>query len=208
MYWWSQKAPSTRRCINTRTRQSSTEQPWVRKHPAPEGALRLGAQPGRTAVGRRQKAPSTRRCIKTESSCHTGAQRSVRKHPAPEGALRRKRDRTGQQPCSVRKHPAPEGALRPLPPCPQGRCTRRQKAPSTTRCIKTPVTDRRTTLFCRQKALSARRCIKTSCALPTLPLTDYHQKAPSTTRCIKTRHAADNRQPPHKSESTQHQKMH
>ena len=66
--------------------------PMVRKHPAPEGALRQGYCSEPKQVG------------------------FVRKHPAPEGALRplhhRDRDVAG---VLARKHPAPEGALRLCP---------------------------------------------------------------------------------------------
>ena len=64
----SQKAPSTRRCI--KTDQSFAQlgpQPQVRKHPAPEGALRR------------------------VHDCLPRVLFLVRKHPAPEGALRRHR---------------------------------------------------------------------------------------------------------------------
>jgi len=62
----SQKAPSTRRCIETRPHRCHQSAPPVRKHPAPEGALR---QPDSDAG---------RHCVA-----------EVRKHLAPEGALRR-----------------------------------------------------------------------------------------------------------------------
>ena len=63
----SQKAPSARRCIKTRT--------------SPEVV---------TARGFRQKAPSAKRCIKTLLT-HDGLVLAliVRKHRAPKGALRR-----------------------------------------------------------------------------------------------------------------------
>ena len=86
----------------------------VRKHPAPQGALRrVGRQGGNQVVG--QKAPSTRRCIKTQIVNLTRNHPWVRKHPAPEGALRRTAV-GGVEPATdlVRKHPAPQGALRLL----------------------------------------------------------------------------------------------
>ena len=60
-----QKAPSTRRCIKTSALRTVAEASQdVRKHPAPEGALRL-------RVG-----------------SEVAFDGYVRKHPAPEGALR------------------------------------------------------------------------------------------------------------------------
>ena len=111
-----QKAPSTRRCIKTSGGQSRrSPRPDVRKHPAPEGALRHS----------------------TVASAVIRAM--VRKHPVLEGALGRLRVQVVELEPRVRKHPAPEGALRPslmllfifLRFC--------QKAPSTRRCIKTIV---------------------------------------------------------------------
>ena len=62
----------------------------VRKHPAPEGALRQRPQKPSDHEGCRQKAPSTRRCIKTFLMVVVILfSFLVRKHPAPEGALRR-----------------------------------------------------------------------------------------------------------------------
>ena len=109
----------------------------------------------------------------------------VRKHPAPEGALR-----LHQKFCHfffsglVRKHPAPEGALRHVPGPVVVDLREGQKAPSTTRCIKT---------FLGYLMIAHRQC----------------QKAPSTTRCIKTHYPPN--QPCLRcceSESTQHQKVH
>ena len=85
----------------------------VRKHPAPEGALRreLGAAEGGLS--------------------------HVRKHPAPQGALRLLRlGHPGDHLSQVRKHPAPEGALR-LKDELGVEAEVRQKVPSTRRCIKT-----------------------------------------------------------------------
>ena len=60
----------------------------VRKHPAPQGALR---RPG---------------------SGGDGELVVVRKHPAPQGALRRPGSGGDGELVVVRKHPAPQGALR------------------------------------------------------------------------------------------------
>ena len=62
----------------------------VRKHPAPEGALRPSGVIFSSPVD------------------------SVRKHPAPEGALRLEISYPSIIVLIVRKHPAPEGALRLL----------------------------------------------------------------------------------------------
>ena len=108
----------------------------VRKHPAPEGTLRLFTMLS-VILFSCQKAPSTRRCIKTILSLIEVLLLHVRKHPAPEGALRRllvspchelvlsqkapstrrciktrgEKNQSCLPPC-VRKYPAPEGALR------------------------------------------------------------------------------------------------
>ena len=84
----------------------------------------------------------------------------VRKHPAPEGALRHGLGLRNSPVVHVRKHPAPEGALRLKTLTERLNPWAGQKAPSTTRCIKTGI------------AIAA-------------PAT-VGQKAPSTTRCIKT----------------------
>ena len=60
----------------------------VRKHPAPEGALRLLTKHVGGPQAGRQKSPSTRRCIKTWWSGRRTFFSLVRKHPAPQGALR------------------------------------------------------------------------------------------------------------------------
>ena len=86
----------------------------VRKHPAPEGALRRNCEHVESTLRTRQKAPSTRRCIKTSIA------RSLVVHID-----------------GVRKPPAPEGALRPLSTHWTPLMTPGQKAPSTRRCIKT-----------------------------------------------------------------------
>ena len=63
----------------------------VRKHQAPNGALRhSGAELGCFVDVIGQKAPSAKRCIKTQvrSATSIRAARSVRKYLAPKGALR------------------------------------------------------------------------------------------------------------------------
>ena len=151
-----QKAPSTRRCIKTRKRRNHDECPfWVRKHPAPEGALRLPKAPANAPTLLSQKAPSTRRCIKTQSQQDVPDELLlVRKHPAPEGALRLvafAHDCEGW--FFVRKHPAPEGASRLVSAPSRSRSICCQKAPSTRRCIKTsPVTLTQSTLSASESA--------------------------------------------------------
>ena len=108
-----QKAPSTTRCIKTCLRTLC----WFPTH-------------------RGQKAPSTTRCIKTQAQTRSVPSRQVRKHPAPEGALIHSVAWGPGAPRSVRKHPAPEGALRPDFKSATYAISH-QKAPSTTRCIKT-----------------------------------------------------------------------
>ena len=110
----SQKAPSTTRCIKTcRRRRRASRGSHVRKHPAPEGALRHES----IALNR-----------------HSG---TIRKHPAPQGALRREVVLHGVLLGLVKKHPAPQGALRPCRYRLCGEAAPRQKAPSTRRCIET-----------------------------------------------------------------------
>ena len=64
-----QKAPSAKRCIKTGCDGSRTRECWfVRKHRAPNGALRLTDTvfPAlKNAIS--QKAPSAKRCIKTKA---------------------------------------------------------------------------------------------------------------------------------------------
>ena len=109
----------------------------VRKHLAPEGALRLFMSTITDRVTLSQKAPSTRRCIKTISVIAFPSLSGVRKHPAPEGALRLN---------LVTRHDDPLSG---------------QKAPSTRRCIKTHQASRCRSHPESQKAPSTRRCIKT-----------------------------------------------
>ena len=115
-----QKAPSAKRCIKTSTTRAATATARrVRKHRAPNGALRQsklddvllafsfsvrkhrapnGAlRPFRhtehhelTDLG--QKAPSAKRCIKTREPGPHPRRGRVRKHRAPNGALRPEKD--------------------------------------------------------------------------------------------------------------------
>ena len=67
----SQKAPSTRRCIKTSCAPPNTPGwPAVRKHPAPQSALRqcCGLPSAHCVLG--QKAPSTTRCMKAYVGVH------------------------------------------------------------------------------------------------------------------------------------------
>ena len=118
-YACRQKAPSTKRCIKTCKSQVARQACCpgrVRKHRAPNGALRLLTRVRHFDVGS-----------------------LVRKHRAPNGALRpQKQGQKYPRAHPVRKHRAPKGALR------QGclesvrnRTTPGQKAPSAKRCIKT-----------------------------------------------------------------------
>ena len=63
----SQKAPSAKRCIKTHGQawRQPCRLPWVRKHRAPNGALRRHKTVIRTILRESQKAPSAKRCIKT-----------------------------------------------------------------------------------------------------------------------------------------------
>ena len=134
------------------------------------------------------------------------SEQSVRKHPAPEGALRHPSNRDKREVKCVRKHPAPEGALRQA----KGRLLpldERQKAPSTTRCIKT-----RRRMMTEMISMTVRKQPAPEGALrPKVEQQNVApercQKAPSTTRCIKTGLVLFVR-PGHESESTQHQKVH
>ena len=85
----------------------------VRKHPAPEGALRLKTLTERLNPWAGQKAPSTTRCIKTGIAIAAPATVG-QKAPSTTRCIK-----TGQPPdqsprSPVRKPPAPLGALRHL----------------------------------------------------------------------------------------------
>ena len=138
----SQKAPSTRRCIKTvlyAVRHFGLLQ--VRKHPAPEGALRRDEPLSLGFYMFIRKYPAPEGALRLEE----GVQISsflVRKPPAPEGALRRSFRRSSVCTRSVRKYPAPEGALRHVPGPVVVDLREGQKAPSTRRCIKTRASPR------------------------------------------------------------------
>ena len=135
--WWGQKAPSTTRCIKTRPGPlRSHRQRLVRKHPAPQGALRR--VDGDECLGAHgQKAPNTTRRIKT--------------HPA----------HAGIDPVYHPKAPSTRRCIKTMPHQSERRSSRRQKAPSTRRCIKTSLIWRPSMRFWGQKAPSTTRCIKT-----------------------------------------------
>ena len=155
----------------------------VRKHPAPEGALRPLRDLFALLVEVRQKAPSTRRCIKTLPFRRVHHWTWCQKAPSTRRCIKTNRSvRTGLMSSS-------------------------QKAPSTRRCIKTlPFRRVHHWTWC-QKAPSTRRCIKTNRSVRT-GLMSSSQKAPSTRRCIKTGTIVCGCFGENKSESTQHQKVH
>ena len=116
----------------------------------------------------------------------SNASTCVRKHPAPEGALRPYLRIREVNLVFVRKHPAPEGALRRGMLFRMYSESSGPKAPSTRRNIKTGDNlAARRKIVSRQKASSTTRCIKTAPAASTTEFS--RQKAPSTRRCIKTR---------------------
>ena len=156
----------------------------VRKHPAPEGALRPQGEFHRLDRRACQKAPSTRRCIKTSIS-----------------------DTLLPSLSGVRKHPAPEGALRLLERACSASVTSGQKAPSTRRCIKTRgETSPRTLQYC-QKAPSTRRCIKTGHSPADNSLSLCVRKHPAPEGALRPMTYGYSRSTV-RSESTQHQKVH
>ena len=134
-----QKAPSTRRCIKTVTGWYSQDgAPWVRKHPAPQGALRLAHVESCSdlLLGKKHPAPEGALRQIRPMACHPPPRSVVRKPPAPQGALRQRTDHRRAHGL-VRKHPAPEGALRRSQNGGRNGLCCCQKAPSTRRCIKT-----------------------------------------------------------------------
>ena len=180
-----QKAPSTRRCIKTNTWLftivASTS---VRKHLAPEGALRHDVPDSGQGPHEGQKAPRTRRCIKTLSP-------GVRlRMPASQKAPRTRRcvKTSGRAPGSTRS------------------CC--QKAPRTRKCIKTlrPYRNRYFPTLVR-KHLAPEGALRRP--KPTLTAGRVLcQKAPRTRRCIETIRRPGPQRAPRPSESTQHQKVH
>ena len=138
----SQKAQSAIRCIKTNLRVFFRRAVLVvRKHRAPNGALRLHHE-------REHGADTPRRVIK---------------HRAPNGALRRSSSSLLRISALVIKHRAPNGALRHDILLRVNVLERvRHKAPSAKRCIKTG--DERADSHDSKpghKAPSAKRCIKT-----------------------------------------------
>ena len=114
----SQKAPSTKRCIKTRrTAAGESLSMSVRKHRAPNGALR-----------------------RFEAAFQWPRVGSVRKHRAPNGALRLSSMVYFCSGLSSQKAPSTKRCIktrvRPVGCAGPGRG---QKAPSTKRCIKTPM---------------------------------------------------------------------
>ena len=108
-----QKAPSTRRCIETVVMTSLLRGTRVRKHLAPEGALRhLPIRHGRRDCSC-QKAPRTRRCIETLLEPRPVRRSRGQKAPSTRRCIETVSDVVGVS----------------------GDCG--QKAPSTRRCIKT-----------------------------------------------------------------------
>ena len=112
-----QKAPSAKRCIKTgqTCRPCGTVRAVVRKHRAPNGALRQACCREHLACFRcvrKHRAPNgalRQACCREHLACF----RCVRKHRAPNGALRRVGVGSGVGTgVGVRKHRAPNGALR------------------------------------------------------------------------------------------------
>ena len=134
----------------------------VRKHLAPEGALRQSEIIFSMAAIASQKAPRTRRCIKT-----LVVERSVEVQSCQKAPRTRRCIKTAPQPPPaprsphVRKHLAPEGALRLFPTEIAPAQLSSQKAPRTRRCIKTRPVRPDPQPPPRQKAPRTRRCIKT-----------------------------------------------
>ena len=111
---FGQKAPSTRRCVKTKLPAGCTTTLPVRKHPAPEGALRLFVQ-----------LPWLGLFL-------------VRKHPAPEGALRLRHRLLIADGKPHQKAPSTRRCIKTLPTLSASHVRMTgQKAPSTRRCIKT-----------------------------------------------------------------------
>ena len=115
----------------------------VRKHRAPEGALRLIVNAPQRFSLRSQKAPSARRCIKTVGA--KGLEEVQRK---------------GQKAPSARRCIKTDCRDELIPVERLG-----QKAPSARRCIKTEEDSSCGSCDHGQKAPSARRCIKTELLL-------------------------------------------
>ena len=107
-----QKAPSAKRCIKTgEFRRDQSLRCRVRKHRAPNGALRRlrgvhceGCVPG-------QKAPSTKRCITTPTN-HETAPQSPASQKAPSAKRRIKTD--DPPPMRTQSHAQSESTKRPI----------------------------------------------------------------------------------------------
>ena len=154
----------------------------TRKHPAPQGELRLIRQSLLICILQLRKYPAPQGALRRSDEWSRQFPR-VRKHPAPEGALRRCAQPGHWATWIVRKHPAPEGALRPLSLVPV-------RGPYHVRKHPAP-----------EGALRHNRVEHGLARL-------LRQKAPSTRRCIKTRNAGGAGRSWCPSESTQHQKVH
>ena len=156
----------------------------VRKHPAPEGALRLLAWLRGCPGGYSQKAPSTRRCIKTRLLVREGANSGRQKAPSTRRCI--KTCFAAPQPPGdrvVRKHPAPEGALR-----------------HRVRHLGVHVVSPSESTQHQKVHQDPDRSIAMG--------SHSRQKAPSTRRCIKTVAGAASSLSTTQAESTQHQKVH
>ena len=108
-----QKAPSTRRCIKTLLLKQDRIEVVVRKHSAPQGALRLKLLIRTNdfpLIVRKHPAPEG--ALRLDVSTLTDLLPTVRKHPAPEGALRLVQRHARHARLTVRKHPAPEDTSR------------------------------------------------------------------------------------------------
>ena len=162
----------------------------VRKHRAPEGALRLVEREFITHLEVGQKAPSARRCIKT-TSVRRCPDPVVRCQKAPSAKRCIKTGLTFEAfdlgICCVRKHRAPKGALRRGPA--RGLLRPSCRSESTER-QKVHQDWRRglaaSACVACQKAPSAKRCIMTNNCLSCQGTFSFCQKAPSTKRRIKT----------------------
>ena len=98
-----QKAPSTRRCIKTISVIAFPSLSGVRKHPAPEGALRLNLVTRHDDPLSGQKAPSTRRCIKTHQASRCRSHPESQKAPSTRRCIK-----TIVMTISIRMMPPPE----------------------------------------------------------------------------------------------------
>ena len=110
-----QKAPSAKRCIKTGHPEAvDGDLEWVRKHRAPNGALRLVMQiMSCFVIVRVRKHRAPKGALRRFCELPHGLRAAVRKHRAPKGALRHLFGAHGAGRFNgVRKHRAPKGALR------------------------------------------------------------------------------------------------